>query len=147
MEDARSRSRVGFPGLRIGIGIHSGDVVIKECGASILITDEVRKRIGPGAALRPLPAQSLRGRASPVLLFEVKELTGTLGIVAPRESAAWGRAWPIERSARTREPRYRYRAAAIDGNSAAKSIFFSTGSADSSGSSRRKRRWWSTPPM
>ena len=93
-----------FPGLKVGVGIHSGEAVVGDLGGSrreftaigdvvnvaarvealnkehrtsILITEEARALVGGGAELRPLAPTELRGREGKVTLYSVLGLEGT----------------------------------------------------------------------
>lgn len=104
-EEAHRRAHDGrFPFLRVGVGVHTGEAIVgeiggarreytaigdvvnvaarvenanKELGTTVLITEEVRRAMGPGADLRRQPHVSLKGRSGTVELYEVRSLEGT----------------------------------------------------------------------
>ena len=92
----------GLPALRVGIGVHAGNVVAGVIGSSelmeftvvgspvnlaarveeltrvydagILVTDAVRQGLGPNVRLRELPPTPVAGVAEPVQIFAVEGL-------------------------------------------------------------------------
>jgi len=97
----RELSAQGLPPLAIGIGLHRGivlaglvgsrermeyacvgrtvnlaarvQVLTREHGVNVLLTEEVRARLNPSFALRALPAMPVKGIAEPVVTYTVQE--------------------------------------------------------------------------
>jgi adenylate cyclase len=90
----------GRPGTAVGVGIHVGEVVVGAIGSparmdftaigsvvnlaarlcssapagQILISEAVKAELGAGAALKPLPAISLKGFSAPVPVFQARSI-------------------------------------------------------------------------
>jgi class 3 adenylate cyclase len=90
----------GRPGTAVGVGIHVGEVVVGAIGSparmdftaigsvvnlaarlcssapagQILISEAVKAELGAGAALKPLPAISLKGFSEPVPVFQARSI-------------------------------------------------------------------------